>query len=89
MTVILRHPSSAFEQFSSPEELNSGRNIPALLEAIGLAHDLGEGLHERRFGTALRFAFAILADSTKSILSNASIQAVRGQTKTDVQGRNH
>ncbi|MBZ9724853.1 dNTP triphosphohydrolase [Mesorhizobium sp. CO1-1-11] len=29
------------EQFSLPKELNAERNIPALLEAIGLAHDLG------------------------------------------------
>ncbi|TPM23831.1 dGTP triphosphohydrolase [Mesorhizobium sp. B2-3-6] len=29
------------EQFSLSKELNAERNIPALLEAIGLAHDLG------------------------------------------------
>ncbi|MBZ9845696.1 dGTP triphosphohydrolase [Mesorhizobium sp. CA5] len=29
------------EQFSLPKDLNAERNIPALLEAIGLAHDLG------------------------------------------------
>lgn len=29
------------DRFSLPEDLNPGRNVPALLEAIGLAHDLG------------------------------------------------